>query len=433
VTCDGPELVCRAVQLVLDGALDDGTEQTLGRRLGISARHLRRLSIEHLGVTLDQLARSRRAHFARRLLDDTDLTVTEIAFAAGFGSVRQLNRACRELFRATPTALRARRRSTDRLVADGGLVLRLPFAGPLAWDEMLGYARGRAIAGVEHVDEHTYRRTVLIDGDPGVIELARGGPEHLVLRAHLPHWEGVIHIAQRARRIFCLDADLESAIAHLEGDTKMRRLVRLRPGIRPMGTWDPFETGVRAIVGQQVTVTAANTIARRLVTRFGVPVPGLVPLGLTHLFPGPSALAEADLETIGLTSSRAATVRAFAGAVDADALSLDRGQSLQALLAALVELPGLGPWTAHYVALRLGQPDAFPSADAGIRRALASMLDEPVSARRAEDHAAGWSPWRAYAAAQLWSSLPAARPAKAAPVIAVAPRESGPEELEGAA
>src|SRR5918996_2295693 len=170
----GPELVCRAVQLVVDGALDRGTEAELGSRLGVSARHLRRLFHEHLGTTPDQLARSRRAHFARRLLDDSDLTVTQVAFAAGFGSVRQLNRACREVFRATPGELRARRRSTDRLVADGGLVLRLPFRPPLAWDEMLGYFALRAIPGVETVADGAYRRTVTVGGDPGVVEAPPG-------------------------------------------------------------------------------------------------------------------------------------------------------------------------------------------------------------------------------------------------------------------
>src|SRR4051794_5287829 len=146
-----PDLVCRAIQMVIDGALDHGGEADLGARLGVSARHLRRLFLAHVGVTPDQLARSRRAHFARRLLDDTDMTVTEVAFASGFGSVRQMNRACQDIFRATPRELRARRRQSDRLVADGGLVLRLPFAGPLDWDGMLAYFSARAIPGVEQV------------------------------------------------------------------------------------------------------------------------------------------------------------------------------------------------------------------------------------------------------------------------------------------
>ena len=172
----GPELVCRAVQLILDGGLDGATEQDLGVRLGISARHLRRLFADHLGLTPDQLARSRRAHFARRLLDDTDLTVGEVASASGFGSIRQLNRSCRQVFREVPSELRARRLASDRLVADGGLALRLPFESPLDWETMLAYFQDRAIAGVEHVSDRSYRRTVAVDGDPGVLELSRAAP-----------------------------------------------------------------------------------------------------------------------------------------------------------------------------------------------------------------------------------------------------------------
>ena len=170
----GPELVCRAVHMIIDGALDERSEAELAAALGVSARHLRRLFVSNVGTTPDQLARSCRAHFARRLLDDTDLSVTEVAFASGFGSVRQLNRTSQELFQATPRELRARRRRRDRLVADGGLVLRLAFAGPLDWDAMLKYFRARAIPGVERVTDEAYRRTVEIEGDPGVLELARG-------------------------------------------------------------------------------------------------------------------------------------------------------------------------------------------------------------------------------------------------------------------
>ena len=195
----GPELVCRAVQLILDGALDGRTETELGNRLGVSPRHLRRLFTAELGVTPDGLARSARAHFARRLLDDTDLSVTAIAFAAGFGSLRQFHRVCHEVFRASPRTLRARRRAGDRLAADGGLRLRLPFNGRLDWDAMVAYFAARAIPGVEHVSGETYRRTIVIDGDPGVLELFPGGDDDLVLRAHLPHWEELIHIAGRAR------------------------------------------------------------------------------------------------------------------------------------------------------------------------------------------------------------------------------------------
>ncbi len=218
VAWSAPEMVCRAVSLILDGALDSGSEAELGARLGISARHLRRLFTTHLGVTPDGLARSARVHFARRLLDDTDLTITEIAFAAGFGSLRQFNRACREIFREPPRILRARRRKRDRLIADGGLLLRLPFQGPLDWEALLAYFAARAIPGVEQVSGDTYRRTIVVAGDAGVLELCPGGDEHLLLRAHLPHWEELVHVVQRARRIASLDFDLGEPTSHLGHD-----------------------------------------------------------------------------------------------------------------------------------------------------------------------------------------------------------------------
>jgi len=398
----GPELVCRAVQMILDGALDGQDEDRLGAHLGISARHLRRLFEEQMGVTPDRLARSRRAHFARRLLDDTDLTVTQVAFAAGFGSVRQFNRSCLETFRAPPRELRARRRKSDRLAADGGLILRLAHQPPLAWEAMLDYFRGRAIAGVEHVSQESYRRTVRIDGDPGVIEISPGAHDHLLLRIHLPHWQGLIHHVQRARRIFNLDFDLDAARRDLRPDSVIGPLLEDRPGLRPPGTWDPFETGVRAIVGQQVSVAGANTIIARLVKRHGDPVANLHQLGLTHLFPTATALAGANLEDLGLTKARARAINAFARAVTDGAIALDRSMSLDRLLASITATAGLGPWTAHYIALRLGEPDAFPGSDLGLLRSLAVATGRNVTANEAEGLAEHWRPHRALGAIHLW-------------------------------
>lgn len=396
----GPELVCRAVQMILDGVLDGGTEVDLGAHLGVSARHLRRLFIAHVGVTPDQLARSRRAHFARRLFDDTDLSITDIAFASGFGSVRQLNRACQGIFRASPSQLRARRHVADRLVADGGLVLRLPFSGPLDWPAMLGYFAARAIPGVEHVSGDVYRRTVVVGDGPGVLEVGAGGPDHLLLRAHLPHWEGLIHVVERTRRIFSLDAPVDEATRHLSRDPVIGGLVRARPGRRVPGTWDPFETGVRAIVGQHVSMSGATTLLGRIVEGFGTPAPGLHQLGLSHTFPSSDVLARSDLSGSGLTAGRARAVKAFAQNVNTGALRLDRSVALDRLIRSITDIPGLGPWTAHYIALRLGESDAFPADDLGLRRSLTSIA--PTVDATIEELAAHWSPWRATAATQLW-------------------------------
>jgi AraC family transcriptional regulator of adaptative response / DNA-3-methyladenine glycosylase II len=391
VTWTGPELVCRAVRLILDGALDGATEQELGARLGVSARHLRRLFTSHLGVTPDGLARSARAHFARRLLDDTDLSMLDIALASGFGSLRQFNRACHETFRASPRALRAKRRRADRLVADGGLPVRLGYSGPLDWDALLRYFTARAIPGVEHVAGGTYRRTIVVDGDPGVLEVSRGGDDHLVLVVHLPHWEELIHLVARARRIANLDLELDEPTADLRRDP----------------TLGPFETGVRAIVGQQVTVAAASTIAGRIVQRHGTPVPGVSQIGLTHAFPSAMTLANSDMAGLGLTQTRQEAIRAFARAVVDDAIRLDGSVGLEQLVASITAIDGLGSWTANYVALRLGEPDAFPTGDLGLRRAVDG------DARHLATLAEAWRPWRALAATHLWAA-DAATPARAA-------------------
>jgi AraC family transcriptional regulator of adaptative response / DNA-3-methyladenine glycosylase II len=396
------ELVCRAVRLIMAGALDGATEAELGARLGVSARHLRRLFAAHLGVTPDGLARSARAHFARRLLDDTDLSIAEVALAAGFGSVRQFNRVCVDVFRGSPTVLRARRRVSDRLVADGGLSLRLPFDGPLDWELTLRYLATRAIPGVESVSGDAYRRTVVVGGDPGVLELLPGDRDHLVLRAHLPHWEELIHVVDRARRIPNLELTLDEPVRHLARDPIVGPSLDARPGIRPPGTWDAFETGVRAVLGQQVTIAAANTLAGRLVERLGEPVAGLEAFDLTHTFPSPERVADADLGDLGLPRARANAVCAFARAVVDDAVRLDRSVDLEELVASLTAIDGLGPWTAHYLALRLGEPDACPLTDLGVKRALERAGAR--SARAARELAESWRPWRALAVSHVWAS-----------------------------
>jgi AraC family transcriptional regulator, regulatory protein of adaptative response / DNA-3-methyladenine glycosylase II len=387
------------VRLILEGALDRGNEEDLARRLGISARHLRRLFAAQLGVTPDGLARSARAHFARRLLDDTDLSVTEIAFAAGFGSLRQFNRACREVFRDSPRGLRARRSKADRLVADGGLPLRLAFVGPLDWPALLDYFAARAIAGVEHVEGDTYRRTIVVEGLPGVLELRPGGTDYLLLCAHLPRWGELVHIVQRARGIANLDLCLEQAQRALCADPLLRSLLRGRPGLHPPGAWDGFETGVRAILGQQATLSGANRLMTRLVRRLGTRVPGLERLGLTHTFPEPATLARADLEACGLARPRAAAIRGFARAVLDDEVRLDGSVSLGRFVQSLTSFGGIETGTAEYLALRLGEPDAFPADLAAERCASGRPARIAVAAGAAAER---WRPWRALAATQLW-------------------------------
>jgi AraC family transcriptional regulator, regulatory protein of adaptative response / DNA-3-methyladenine glycosylase II len=394
--CRAPDLVCRAVQLIIEGVLDNGTEEALAARLALSPRHLRRVFSDHIGVTPDQLARSRRAHFARRLLDDSELTVAEVAFASGFGSLRQFNRDMREVFRASPTELRGRRRRADRLAADGGLNLRLPFRPPLDWDAVVAFLAARAVPGVESVADRVYRRTISLDGAPGVLEVHPGGPDHLLLRAHLPYWEGLIHVAERAGAMVGADADAGQDAAQLAGDPVIGPLASARPGLRVPGAWGALEVAVHAIVAQTASLPLARTRMGALVQRAGQPVPGL-PDGLTHLFPSAAVLAEADLTAAGWPAPTAAAVQALAAAVAAGTVVLDSGTGLADLVAALTAIPGVGPTAAHQIALRLGHRDAFPAADPHIRRALCAL----GAAGPAEQVAAAWPPWRAMAATYL--------------------------------
>jgi AraC family transcriptional regulator, regulatory protein of adaptative response / DNA-3-methyladenine glycosylase II len=411
---EAPEFVCRGVRLILEGALDCGNEEDLAGRLGVSARHLRRLFAAHLGVTPDGLARSARVHFARRLLDDTDLTVTEIAFAAGFGSLRQFNRACREVFRDSPRGLRARRRKTDRLVADGGLPLRLSFVGQLDWAALLDYLAERAIPGVERVEGDVYRRTIVVEGYPGLLEFRPGGCDYLLLCAHLPRWGELVHIVQRARGVAGLDLCLEPAQRALAADPLLRPLLHRRPGLRPPGCWDGFETGVRAILGQQTTLAGANRMTARLVERFGERFPGLERLGLTHTFPDPQTLANAELEACGLARPRAAAVRAFARAVADDRVRLDRSIGLDGFVTSLTSLGGVDSSTAQYLALRLGELDAFPIEAAAPKRVVSGRT--PQISVAPSERAERWRPWRALAASHLWFAdhLPAEQPVRGA-------------------
>jgi AraC family transcriptional regulator, regulatory protein of adaptative response / DNA-3-methyladenine glycosylase II len=395
---DAPELVCRAMRCIACGALDDTTEDDLAARLGVSARHLRRLFDTHIGATPAEVARSRRAHFARRLLDDTELPINRVGEAAGFNSVRQMNRVMKDVFHFTPQELRARRRAPDRCVADGGLELRVPYRPPLAWDALLAFLAPRAIPGVEavDVDKAMYRRTIEVAGEPAVLEVWNEPSRNaLRLRAHLPAIDALVHVVGGVRRLFDLDADPQVIDSHLARDRGLRPLVRARPGLRVPGAIDPFEIGVRAVLGQQVSVAGATRLAGRMVAAHGRAVPGLDSLGLTHLFPTPRALSRADLTAVGVTRARAAAISAFATAIHKGALELEVGRGLDATVDVLRGLPGFGEWTAQYVAMRAcGERDGFPARDLGLRRALG----EDVASR-----AEGWRPWRAYGAMHAWS------------------------------
>jgi AraC family transcriptional regulator of adaptative response / DNA-3-methyladenine glycosylase II len=344
IASGAPELVCRAIQLIIDGVLDAGTETALGARLAISPRHLRRIFNDHLGVTPDQLARSRRAHFARRLLDDTDLTVADVAFASGFASIRQFNRQMREVFRASPSELRDRRRRTDRLAADGGLTMRLPLEPPFDWDAMAAFFADRAVPGVESVSDRVYRRTISLDGAPGVLEVHPGGADHLLLQAHLPYWEGLIHVAERAGRMAGADVG---------------------PAARAPGAWGPFEAAVQAIVAQECDdLGEVRRHLGGLVQQFGPRVPGLTH-GLSHLFPSAEVLAAGDLADLDLASATVKSLAALAAGVASSEIVLDHSVRRADLVASLTAVTGIQLATAHQIALRLGHREPARGNPAG--------------------------------------------------------------------
>ncbi|HYQ81465.1 MAG TPA: AlkA N-terminal domain-containing protein [Anaeromyxobacteraceae bacterium] len=390
--------VSRALALIAEGAWGEEQDaEGLAERLGVGGRHLRRLFARHVGAPPVAVAQAQRVLFAKRLLGETALPMAEVAAAAGFGSVRRFNHVMRRTFQRPPRALRRGGRSDP---PDGPVSLRLPHTAPYRWESLLAFLGARAIPGVEEVSGGEYRRTLAVDGAAGSVAVRPvPGASELLATIRLSRVAALPAVVGRLRRLLDLDADAQAIDSHLAGDSLLAPLVAARPGLRVPGAWDPFELAVRAILGQQVSVAAARTLAGRIAAACGERVPGG---GLA--FPGPERLAGARLERIGLTRARAAAIRSLARAAAGDPSLLEGRGDLDQAVARLMELPGIGRWTAHYVAMRaLREPDAFPEADLGLLRSAArrGLRVSPAGlARRAE----AWRPWRAYAAMHLWTA-----------------------------
>jgi AraC family transcriptional regulator of adaptative response / DNA-3-methyladenine glycosylase II len=403
--------VSRALKRIFDGGGHESVE-ALAERLGLGSRHLRRLFAEHVGASPASLQRTHRVHFARRLLDETSLPVAQVAFAAGFESVRRFNDAIRTTFHSAPRELRRASKERDRAPATGmrqkTLNLKLPLRAPFDATSLFSFLEERALPGVEAIRGHAYSRTIESRGRAGVLTVSHeDGRDFLQLSLNLSPGPDLLDLVRRAGRIFDVDADPLAIAAVLRRDPLLAPLVAARPGLRVPGAWDPFELAVRAILGQQVSVRGARTLAGRLVAAFGRPLPGESLDGLTHVFPSPAVLATADLSRIGVPRARAAAIRTLAGAVHTNKLELAAPRGLDELEQRLCALPGIGPWTAQYVALRaFGEPDAFPAGDLGLRRAL-ETAGVPADAAALRARAAAWSPFRAYATLHLWNSLAA--------------------------
>ena len=391
------DVAARAMRLVDDGVVEREGVGGLAARLGYTPRHLGRLLVSELGAGPLALARARRAHTARLLLETTALPVTDVAFAAGFGSVRQFNDTIRTVFASTPTEVR--RASRRKEPTNGAVVLRLPYRPPYDVDSVWRYLEGRLVPGLEEVDGPTYRRAVHLHHGAAILELTPGdGFVRCVLR--LDDLRDLGPAAARCRRLLHLDADPAGVAEVLGRDPLLGPLVRARPGLRVPGSVDPFETAVRAVIGQQVSVAAAATVAGQLVRTYAEPLAH--PSGsLTHTFPTAESLAGAD--RLPMPKARTRTLTALAAGVVRGDLDLSPGADQAEADAALRALPGLGPWTASYVALRgLGDPDAFPGTDLGIRRALVRLgvADQPQTIAALADR---WRPLRSYAAQHLWT------------------------------
>jgi AraC family transcriptional regulator of adaptative response / DNA-3-methyladenine glycosylase II len=391
-----PNTVSRALRLISESGLDDGGVEALAERLGVGSRHLRRLFLQHLGATPSAVARTRQMHFAKKLLDETNLPMSEVALASGFGCVRRFNAGIRKVYHRTPTQIR--RLARQKMVQpENQYFFRLRFRPPYDWKGMLAFLAPRATPGVEAVVDGTYRRTISLNGSDGCFEVSLDeGKNVLVVRLQFGDPRSFFFITERIRTMFDLNADWAAIVQSLRTDPVLATQVDSGPGLRVPGCWNGFELATRAILGQQITVKGATLLAGRMVSSFGKPFSS--GNGLTHLFPTPAALADAKLTRIGLTGARAETIRALAGAVCDGRLTFEGVVDSDDFLNRLCEIPGIGKWTAQYVAMRaLGEPDAFPSGDLGLLRAMALGNSHEL-----EKHAEVWRPWRAYAAMYLW-------------------------------
>lgn len=398
-------VVSRALKLICDGELDSSDVEALAERVGIGARHLRRLFVQHLGASPIKIALTRRLHFARNLTEETNLPITKIAFYSGFRSIRQFNHAMQVAFDYSPSELRrlhGRAQSTDR---QGGIVIHLSHRLPFDWEGLLRFLAQRATPGVELVEGDCYRRTIEVQGEAGEIEVCpdANNEPRLRVRVKLASYEHLAAVVERVRRLFDLGADPFQVAGDLSRDLRLKPLIDARPGLRMPGAWDGFEVAVRALLGQQLTAMDSAPVVGRLVRAFGKPVETSIS-ELNHLFPRPEALAEADLSSVGIRGARAASLKALARAVSGGQLTFDASKSLEDTLSRLCAVRGIDERTAHYVAMRaFGEPDAFPAFDLGLRR-IAGNCGAPASVVELRRIAEAWRPWRAYAAMHLWAA-----------------------------
>lgn len=399
----------RAMRLIADGLVDREGVDGLARRVGYTPRHLGRLLTQELGAGPLALARARRAQSARVLIETTDLPLTDVAFAAGFASVRQFNETLREIYASSPSELRGRRAGAR---SAGAVTMRLPVRTPFAGRRMLDFLAYHLVPGVEVAGPGWYARTLDLPHGSGTVRLeladlpdtsdrAGGGTGFVTAEFRLEDLRDTAAASERVRRLLDADCDPRAVDDHLAVDPVLGDLVRATPGLRVPGQVDGDETAVRTVIGQQVSVTGARTVAGRLVAEHGRPVESEVP-GLTHLFPDAATLAATDPETLPMPRARGRALVGLAAALADGTVLLDRGPDRDDVRRALLELPGIGPWTADYVAMRaLGHPDVFLPTDLAVRRLLAGL----ATPEDGDPDPERWRPWRSYALMHLWNTL----------------------------
>jgi AraC family transcriptional regulator, regulatory protein of adaptative response / DNA-3-methyladenine glycosylase II len=396
--------VSRAMARIAEGALDGprASVERLAESLGVGERQLRRLFDQHIGASPLAVAQTRRVLFAKQLLHETRLPMASVAMAAGFGSIRRFNDTFLALYKRPPSQLR--RRSVTASSA-APLVLRLAYRPPFDWNALLAFFTPRAIPGVEEVRDGIYRRVVRVEDHVALIAVSHL-PARNALQAEIAcdHVPALPIIASRLRRIFDLDADTEAIAAHLSRDRALTPTVRRQPGLRCPGGWDPFEIAVRAILGQQISVAAARGLAAKLVALSTRPL-SLGDSALTHAFPTAQQLAAADLSALGMPAARRATLISLARAATADPKIFEAANTLEESIVRLRSIPGIGEWTAQYIALRgLHHPDAFPASDIGILRNAEQIFGKLLTPAQLLVRSEQWRPWRGYAAQHLWSA-----------------------------
>jgi AraC family transcriptional regulator, regulatory protein of adaptative response / DNA-3-methyladenine glycosylase II len=397
--------VSRALSLIEAGALDGTDVEALAGRLGVGERQLRRLFHRHLGASPIEVAQTRRVLLAKHLIHETKLPMTEVALAAGFGSVRRFNETFQHLFGRPPSALR-RGGGGGSFREHGEVTIRLSYRPPYDWQAMLAFLRARAIRGVEVVSGGSYARTIEVNGLHGSVCVQQAEGHALRAAIRFPRLSALPTIIARLRRVFDLAADPDAIAAHLAGDALLAPLVAARPGLRVPGAWDGFELAVRAVLGQQITVGGAANLAAQLVSRYGEPLASVSSraAGLTHVFPRPERLAGVNLSSLGMPRSRAAALSSLATTVAADPQLFGARRSLDEVIAQLRALAGVGDWTAQYIAMReFREPDAFPAADVGLLSAIGEAVGRRPAPSQLLARAEPWRPWRAYAAQHLWA------------------------------